>query len=265
MKYQLAVFGNPIEHSLSPRIHTMFAEQFNLPIKYEKMLVVDNNLPKAVNAFRNQGGNGANITVPFKEDAFHFSSKLSERAQKAKAVNTLIMLEQNEWLGDNTDGIGLVNDILSKNIHLKNQRILIIGAGGASRGIIFPLLMEKPHSITITNRTIDKAKLLAKEFDIDFVNFEDAHEKSYDIIINATSSSLKKEPLNISSKIFDSCQLVYDMMYGKKDIPFLIWAKKSGVSEISDGLGMLAYQAAESFCQWTQLTPDVNSVILKLK
>ncbi|MCV2503146.1 MAG: shikimate dehydrogenase, partial [Neisseriaceae bacterium] len=199
LAYQLAVFGNPIEHSLSPEIHTKFAEQFNLQIVYEKILVIENDLPKAVNEFQQRGGNGANITVPFKEDALNLSSELSERAQKAKAVNTLIMFNQNQWLGDNTDGIGLVNDMLSQHIVLENKKILIIGAGGASRGVIFPLLLENPSSITVTNRTANKAESLAKEFGVDFITFDEVHNKSYDIIINATSSSLKKETLAIDS------------------------------------------------------------------
>ncbi|MFH4416460.1 MAG: shikimate dehydrogenase [Neisseriaceae bacterium] len=262
--YQLAVFGDPIQHSLSPQIHSLFAQQLGLSISYYKLLVKRGHLATALRKFHQQAGHGANLTLPLKEEAFALLEHTSIRAGKAKAVNTLIRDGPYGWYGDNTDGVGLVNAIKTIPILLKDKKILVIGAGGACRGVLYPLLKENPVSITVTNRTVEKARLLADEFGIAYISMPGAHKKNYDMVINATSSTLQGKMPEIHPQIFSGCELAYDMMYGVVRNPFLSKAREHQVPMVSDGLGMLVYQAAESFFLWTGQRPAVQPVLYEL-
>ncbi|MBD1559164.1 shikimate dehydrogenase [Vibrio sp. S9_S30] len=265
---QYVVFGNPIGHSKSPFIHTLFARQTNQSLSYTtRQAPVDGFVESATDFFA-QGGKGCNVTVPFKEDAFQFADRLTERAQLAGAVNTLKKLDDGEIIGDNTDGEGLVQDLLQYQVPLEGARILVIGAGGAARGVIKPLLDQAPKSIVITNRTYAKAKKLEEMFqdfgDIDAVPMEDINT-SFDVVINSTSASLSGERPTISSSIFSPTTVSYDMMYGKGLTAFNQWAKENQVAKAYDGLGMLVGQAAESFLIWRGLRPGAKQVLRELR
>ena len=263
-----AVMGNPIAHSKSPRIHTLFAEQTNQKIEYTAIQVDIGGFAHAVGNFQVSGGKGLNITVPFKEEAWAYVDKRTERAELAGAVNT-IKFERDQVLGDNTDGVGLVNDLMQNHgLDLQNKKILIMGAGGAVRGVVAPILEQQPEKITIANRTVDKAVALADIFkdhgNITGCGYDDLQE-SFDIIINGTAASLTGDlpPLPVSCLTLDS--FCYDMMYGAEPTVFMNWAYTHGVSRCSDGLGMLVSQAAESFYIWRGIKPDVVKVIEQIR
>ena len=268
------VFGNPIKHSKSPLLHTLFASQTNQDLAYTAQCVDIDNFSTAATNFFKEGGKGLNITVPFKHDAYTFASSLTERAIRAGAVNTLFINEHNIVVGDNTDGIGLVEDItLRLNWRLKDMRILIMGAGGAVRGILEPVIKESPHSITIVNRTKEKAQKLANVFSDIFsitatsypeLNNDEA-SCDFDIIINASSASLSSELPTLPINMINKNTYCYDLMYAKELTPFLLWAKAKGSSVISDGLGMLVYQGAESFLIWRGVKPKTAKVIRQLR
>jgi len=261
------VLGNPIAHSKSPFIHQSFAKQTNQVMSYDKKLVELDDFETFISQFKEQGGKGCNITVPFKERAYALSQELSARAKAAGAVNTLIFTDNGLIKGDNTDGQGLVEDLLSNHVELVNQRILIIGAGGAARGSIFPLLEQKPKSITIANRTVEKAQCLVSEFDhIDL----DAQElqnltANFDVIINSTSASLSNQLPNISPDVIANASCCYDMAYGNKPTCFIEWAKELGVPKTIDGLGMLVGQAAESFRVWRGIKPKIQAILTEMR
>ncbi len=263
-----AVFGNPIGHSKSPFIHTLFARQTNQSLTYTAECAPEEGFVEAVNVFFAQGGKGCNVTLPFKEDAFQFANRLTERAQLAGAVNTLKKLDDGEIIGDNTDGAGLVQDLLQHQVVLEGARILVIGAGGASRGVILPLLEQKPACLTITNRTFSKAEQLAELFAVyGPVTAQEISKitEEYDIIINSTSASLSGELPNISPTIFAANSISYDMMYGKGETTFNQWAKEHGAAYSYDGLGMLVGQAAESFMLWRGLRPSAKQILRELR
>jgi len=259
-----AVMGNPINHSKSPVIHTQFAEQTKQDLIYSAMLVPKDGFHSAVTDFFKGSGRGLNVTVPFIEEAFAFVHSMSERAKIAKAVNTLILQEDGSVLGDNTDGAGLVTD-LTKNLQVKlaGSRILILGAGGAVRGVLKPILDEEPESITVANRTFEKAESLAQEFsqygNVSAARFEEV-DSEFDVIINGTSASLQGDLPPISHHAVGGRTQVYDMMYGKEPTPFMAWAMELGAANAFDGLGMLVEQAAESFFLWRGVRPDSQSV-----
>ncbi len=264
-----AVMGNPINHSKSPQIHSEFAEQTAQDIVYSAMQVPLDGFETAVKNFFTKSGKGLNITVPFKEQAFKVADKLTIRAQTAQAVNTLILQEDGTILGDNTDGAGLVGDLISNHkVALKGQRILVIGAGGAVRGILQPFLSEQPQSIIVVNRTFEKAQTLAKSFNefgnISACEFEQLDEP-FDVIINGTSASLSGELPPIPACVIGSQTVVYDMMYGKELTPFLQWSQKNGAAKVLDGLGMLVGQAAVSFKLWRNKQPDSQAVLLNMR
>jgi len=261
------VFGNPIAHSRSPFIHQSFAKLTEQTLTYEACFVELNDFTKAINDFIKQGGKGANITVPFKEEALKIADELSERARLAGAVNTL-SFSNGKIYGDNTDGEGLVQDLLRNNVQLEKSRILLLGAGGAARGVILPLLAQNPDSIVIANRTVSKAESLVEQFNnskLSSSGFEQASDQIYDIIINATSASLSGKLPAISTSTVTNNTVCYDMVYGKDLTPFLVWAKAQGAKKIIDGLGMLVGQAAESFTIWRGVKPEVETVIEQLK
>ena len=263
------VFGNPIAHSRSPAIHAAFAGATGQDLIYEvRLAAIDGFLP-AVSAFIAAGGKGANVTVPFKEEAYRLATRLSDRAARAGAVNTLAF-NGSEIFGDNTDGAGLVRDITHNlGFPLAGKRILLLGAGGASRGVIAPLLAEKPASLFIANRSADKAAVLAHAFaDIGMVNagsFSESAGKSFDLVINATSASLSGASLPLPPGIFAPDSLAYDMMYGKGETPFLALARVQGAAIRADGLGMLAEQAAEAFFVWRGVRPSTREVLADLR
>ncbi|WP_041061091.1 shikimate dehydrogenase [Vibrio owensii] len=263
-----AVFGNPIGHSKSPFIHTLFARQTNQSLVYTAESAPVDGFIDAATVFFAEGGKGCNITMPFKEDAYQFASRLTERAQLAGAVNTLKKLDDGEIIGDNTDGAGLVQDLLQHQVVLEGARILIIGAGGAARGVIKPLLDQKPTSLTITNRTFSKAQDLAELFvshgPIVAKEMESIDEEC-DVIINSTSASLSGELPAISSSIFADNSTSYDMIYGKGMTSFNLWARENGAAHAYDGLGMLVGQAAESFMLWRGLRPGAKQILRELR
>ncbi|HHG3405231.1 TPA: shikimate dehydrogenase [Vibrio parahaemolyticus] len=263
-----AVFGNPIGHSKSPFIHTLFARQTNQSLTYTAECAPVGGFIEAAKAFFADGGKGCNVTLPFKEDAYQFASRLTERAQLAGAVNTLKKLDDGEIIGDNTDGAGLVQDLLQHQVVLEGARILIIGAGGAARGVIKPLLDQKPTSLTITNRTFSKAEELAELFSAyGPVTAKEMNiiAEEFDVIINSTSASLSGELPAISSSVFTANSTSYDMMYGKGDTTFNQWAKQHGAAHAYDGLGMLVGQAAESFMLWRGLRPGAKQILRELR
>lgn len=276
---QYAVFGNPIEHSKSPQIHRAFAAQTGQAIHYDRQSVPLDAFKLTADQFFANGGKGLNITVPFKLDAYDYAEKLTERAQQAGAVNTLITKDQ-LVIGDNTDGVGLLTDIRSLlGWRIKNSRVLIMGAGGAVRGILAPLLHEQPACLVIVNRNKDKARKLVQLFShladenvCDYCNYKELHQEllhthkmAFDIIINGTSASLSSKLPPISEKAIHSGSQCYDMVYGAELTAFLQWSQQRGAAVLSDGLGMLVCQAAESFYQWRGIRPHVEKVIEQLR
>ena len=265
-----AVFGNPIKHSKSPQIHSLFAQQTNQSLTYTAELAEPNQFNQAVDDFIKHNGKGLNITVPFKEDAWLCAAQRSDRAQRAGAVNTLILQQDGTLYGDTTDGVGLVRDLMQNhNIVLSGKDILIIGAGGAVRGVLEAILEQQPTSLLIANRTKQKAMQLSEDFSdlgsIDGCGLDEINERDFDIVINGTSASLKGDLPALPDSIFrkDSCS--YDMMYAAQATPFMQWSSENGASQIFDGLGMLVEQAAESFFIWRDVRPETTSVIQHIR
>ncbi|MBP3221391.1 MAG: shikimate dehydrogenase [Neisseriaceae bacterium] len=258
-----AVFGNPIAHSRSPEIHQLFAKQQGIDLIYEKRLV-SGSLKDAVQQFAKDGGVGANVTVPCKEEAFALCSQLSNRAKAAGAVNTLIRLPENTWGGDNTDGAGLVMDLQRLNALFSGVKVLLIGAGGAARGVILPL-QQAGAEVFIHNRTHNKAQNLANQFHATAQTFDELNTQTFDIIINATSASLSGSLPELPSAIFKNAQLAYDMVYAKNATPFMQFAKHSGCLNTADGLGMLVGQAAVSYHLWHGFMPDIQQVLQQMR
>jgi len=262
------VIGNPIEHSKSPAIHTQFALQTQQALRYERLLVALDGFDAAIKNLVASGVRGANVTVPFKLDAYHVATDLTPRARTAGAVNTL-KFEDKKIIGDNTDGVGLVRDIVvNAGISLQSRRILLLGAGGAARGVILPLLSELPAELVIANRTVQKAQDLLTQFHGHPVALSassfDALSGEFDVVINATSASLSDSLPNISSSLFNDKSFIYDMMYGAKPTHFMQWAAEKKAT-VRDGLGMLVEQAAESFEIWRGVRPDTAPVYALLR
>ena len=267
MSDRYAVFGHPIAHSKSPAIHAQFAHQTGQALTYEAILAPLNDFAGEVRRQMTLGLRGANVTVPFKEEAFRLADQLSARARCARAVNTLTFSD-GKILGDNTDGAGLVAD-LTRNLRvsLAGRRILLLGAGGAARGVIEPLLAENPAALVIANRTESKAAALAAEFrelgPITAQTFKQLN--GFDLVINATSASLSGDVPPLPAAAFAPAATAYDMMYGKGDTAFLAYARMHGVCRLTDGLGMLVGQAAEAFCLWRGVRPETAPVLNALR
>ncbi|MBR7799342.1 shikimate dehydrogenase [Undibacterium fentianense] len=270
---QYGVFGNPIQHSKSPIIHALFAEQTGQNLDYRKYLAPLNGFAQSIHQFAESGGLGANVTVPFKIEAFQLADVLSERARMAGAVNTLSFRE-GKIVGDNTDGAGLVRDIvLNARCPIAGCRVLLLGAGGAARGAILPLLEQNPVRLDIANRTKQKAEdlinLAKREISggapipMQALSWEQLNG-NYDVVINATSASLHGDLPPISASIFADRCLAYDMMYGDQVTPFNQFATLAG-AQIRDGLGMLVEQAAEAFWIWRGIRPETLKVINALR
>jgi shikimate dehydrogenase len=264
MADRYAVIGNPVEHSKSPLIHAAFARQTGQDIEYGRILAPLDGFREAVLGFRNAGGMGLNVTVPFKLEAFRMATRQTRRAQDAEAVNTL-MFEDDCILGDNTDGAGLVADIQQNHGRIiANRRVLLLGAGGAARGVIRPLLDRHPASLTLANRSVDKAEPLQRHFGGMTVSaYEALAGQDFDIVINATSAGLTDTALPIPSGLFAPGALAYDMVYGR-ETPFMRTAREQGAT-VAEGLGMLVEQAAESFFIWRGVRPETASVIQQLR
>jgi len=269
MTDRYAVIGNPISHSKSPLIHAEFARQTHQSMQYDALLSPIDGFHATVRHFQEHGGKGVNITVPFKLEAYQLATRLSERAANAQAVNTL-KFDQQEILGDNTDGAGLVRDIeCNLEVPLVSKRILLMGAGGAARGVILPILMQQPSLLTIANRTPEKAHALKRHFNahghLSASDYATLSNQRFDIIINATSASLNDATPDLPPGLFEDAMLVYDMMYDSDLTRFLKYAQRHGAQRLSDGLGMLVEQAAESFVLWRGIRPQTQPVIAMLK
>ncbi|WP_237218198.1 shikimate dehydrogenase [Rugosibacter aromaticivorans] len=256
-----AVFGNPVSHSLSPKIHALFAAQTGQDIRYEAICAPLDGFAEAVNTFIAAGGKGANVTVPFKVEAFNFARQLTPRAQAAGAVNTLSFAADG-LRGDNTDGAGLVRDLVANlGVPLAGLRVLVLGAGGAARGVILPLREQNPAELFIANRTADKAQVLAGVLGVTGGGFDDLNQRTFDLVINATSAGLSGAAL--PTPTFSPDALAYEMVYGV-ETPFMQTARAAG-ARVADGLGMLVEQAAEAFYVWRGMRPDTAPVLAALR
>ncbi|MBW7902048.1 MAG: shikimate dehydrogenase [Rhodocyclaceae bacterium] len=269
MTDRYCVFGNPIGHSKSPAIHAMFARQTGEDLVYEARLAPLDGFAASVRDFVAEGGRGANVTVPFKEEAFRLCNALSERARLAGAVNTLSFAD-GRIAGDNTDGAGLVRD-LAENLAtpLAGRRILLLGAGGAARGALGPLLERRPAALVVANRTAARADELARHFaalgPVRGGGFAELAGEAFDLVVNATSASLAGEAPPLPDGVFAPGALAYDMMYGKGDTAFLALARRLGAARLADGLGMLVEQAAEAFHVWRGVRPETAPVLAALR
>ena len=283
---QYAVMGNPVAHSLSPVIHSEFARQTQQKLSYRAILVEPGRFESEVSAFFAQGGKGLNVTVPFKQEAWALASRRSQDAEIAGAVNTLLLDDAGHLLGHNTDGIGLIRDIRDNlKATLQEKTVLILGAGGATRGILLPMLREKPVKIIVANRTYSKAEALIKAFarhgTLEARSLDDLEDLKADWLINATSASLQGELPDLPASLINSDSCCYDLMYSKRDskkdskkdskggsrqeTPFCVWARQAGAGLVADGLGMLVEQAAESFYLWRGVRPETRPVISSLR
>lgn len=267
MPDQYAVIGNPVAHSKSPQIHAEFARQTRQDLTYERLLAPIDGFVATADAFRARGGHGANVTLPFKGEAFGYANSLSDRARAAQAVNTL-KFEDDTIFGDNTDGAGLVNDV-TRNLGcaIAARRVLLLGAGGAARGVINPLLGQQPACLVLANRTLGKAQQLAQNFGgaLEALTYAALAGRQFEVVINATSASLAGALPPLPPDLFAAGALAYDMMYGKGETPFLAFARSEGAATLADGLGMLVEQAAESFLVWRGLRPDTAPVLKLLR
>lgn len=277
MTDRYAVIGNPVAHSLSPAIHAEFARQTGRDIAYTRLHAELGEFVAAVRQFQDDGGKGLNVTVPFKREAREIATAVSARAQRAGAVNTLVF-SGDDIAGDNTDGAGLLRDLTANlGFEISSRRVLILGAGGAARGILAPLLEAGPVQVAIANRTFETAKKLCGEFSREPSSggavtgdsalpgltahpLEALPAGGFDLIVNATSSSLAGADLGLIASVFAPDSLAYDLMYGKGLTPFLGFAQHHG-ARVADGLGMLVEQAAESFFIWRGVRPETQSVI----
>lgn len=270
-----AVIGNPVAHSKSPWIHAQFASQTGEQLEYAALLAPVGGFEQTLRDFRQSGGRGANVTLPFKEEACRLAAQLSGRAHVAQAVNTLLFRD-NEICGDNTDGCGLIRDLVGNlGFEIAGRRVLLLGAGGAARGVLEPLLHARPSSLTVANRTVEKARLLMESFRDQAANargstqtracgFSDLDGEHFDLVINATSAGLSQARLPIPQRLFSTGSLAYEMMYGR-DTAFLRQARAEGAEQTADGLGMLVEQAAESFFLWRGVRPRTAPVLATLR
>lgn len=260
-----AVIGHPIAHSKSPIIHQLFAEQTDQTISYEAMDVSPDELEDAIKAFFADGGHGLNVTVPHKTAVMALMDRLTPQAKLAGAVNTITRLPDGKLEGDNTDGIGLITD-LRDNLHIEliDSSILVLGAGGATRGIIPPLLEQIPAEVFIANRTVEKARGIENAFadlgHLSACGFDDLADRSFHLIINATSAGLQGELPPFPESIISPDTICYDLAYSMRDTPFIAWAKQHGCTQAWQGWGMLVEQAAESFFIWRGVRPETYSV-----
>lgn len=273
MTDRYAVIGNPVAHSRSPDIHAAFALQTGQDMAYGRILAPLDGFIAAVEAFRTGGGRGLNVTIPFKLEAFAFATRRTPRAEAAGAVNTLRFEPGGEVLGDNTDGAGLVRDLRDNlGVPLAGARVLVAGAGGATQGVVLPLLEAGVAEVVIANRTVERATALAARFAADGrgaavrgCGYAHLAGLRFQVIVNATAASIAGEALPLPGGLCAPSATAYDMMYGKGETPFLAWARRQGAAVASDGLGMLVEQAAESFEVWRGVRPDTGPVLRMLR
>ena len=269
MPDRYAVMGRPIAHSKSPFIHRRFAAETGEPISYDALLVESGGFGAAVERFRRQGGRGLNVTIPFKEEAFALSNRRSGRAERAGAVNTL-WFDGTAVCGDNTDGVGLVRD-LTRNlaVQVEARSVLLLGAGGAARGIIGPLLDEGPERLVIVNRTAERAAGLARRFEeqgpVGAATFDALPAGGFDLVVNATAASLAGDLPPLARGALRAGGVAYDTAYAARPTPFVEWGREEGAAVAADGLGMLVEQAAESFRIWRGREPRTGPVIDALR
>jgi shikimate dehydrogenase len=269
MTDRYAVIGNPIEQSKSPLIHTAFAQVTGQDLEYTKVLSPLGEFAQTVDAFRLAGGRGMNVTAPFKLDAFAYATDLAPSAQLAGAVNAL-KFEGDKVFAENFDGVGLVRDVVHNlGFPLKGRKVLVMGAGGATRGALLPLLSQGPAELVIVNRTVAKAQELAamaqkqntSGVSVRGIGYDDLQGESFDVVFNATSASLTAQVPPLPASAFAPGALAYELAYGKGLTPFLKLAQQAGVTRLADGVGMLAEQAAEAFLWWRGVRPDTRAVI----
>jgi shikimate dehydrogenase len=263
MRDRYAVVGNPVAHSRSPEIHAQFARATGQDLEYGRIEAALDRFEPTVDEFRAQGGKGLNVTVPFKEAAYRYCSEVTPRARAAQVVNTLV-LAAGEVYGDTTDGVGLVTD-LTRNLgfNLEGKALLLLGAGGAAKGVVQPLLDSGVSRLVIANRTVSRAEELAERHGVTAASYEALEGRAFDIVVNATSAALANEAPKLPRSAFAAGALAYDMMYGR-DTPFLAQARAAG-ARACDGLGMLVEQAAESFFLWRGVRPDTRPVLERLR
>ena len=264
-----AVFGNPVEHSKSPQIHLLFAEQAGINLVYQAIEVPEDNFQDYLDSFFIQSGKGLNVTVPFKEEAYSICDVLTERAEQSASVNT-IWMNNNQIYGDTTDGQGLINDLKNNHqLNLNSKQILVLGAGGSVKAILPPLVQQNPAQIVIANRTIDRAERLVEKFSgntsIEAVSYNNLSENKFDVLINGTSLSLAGKLPPIPNNILKEHACCYDLMYSSEPTVFMRWAKEQGAAKILDGLGMLVEQAAEGFFIWHGVKPETAPVLNALR
>ncbi len=264
---QYAVIGNPIEHSKSPDIHLLFADQTGEHLNYEKILADEDKFSQAVTEFFTNGGKGLNVTVPFKNDACNFVDELTKYARNAGAVNTIYKDENGKFIGANTDGIGLLRDLKkSLRVQIINKKILIVGAGGATQGIVEPLLNEQPSELLIANRTASKAEAIAEQFKEPAPNvsvvkgcaLNEIPKQPFDLVLHATSAGLQGNNVELPVEIIGPNTCCYDLLYSDQDTPFMQWARSHHAEKVVDGFGMLLEQAAEAFYIWRGQRPDTG-------
>lgn len=264
-----AVFGNPIGHSRSPAIHAAFAEETKQQLTYEAICAPVDGFSATVREFAAAGGKGLNVTVPFKEEAWALADARSDRAELAGAVNTLTIADDGSLHGDNTDGIGIVRDIkINHGFDFSNKRVLVLGAGGAVRGVLQVILQEQPKEVVVANRTVAKAEVLAELFQTFGHISASAIEQlagEFDLIINGTAASLQGSMISLPAGLVGTHTWCYDMMYSADVTPFNQWAKSQGAAKQLDGLGMLVEQAAESFYIWRGVKPQTQPVISAIR
>ena len=264
-----AVIGNPIAHSLSPRIHAQFAAQTGEALTYRAILSTPEEFTATIEAFRHAGGLGLNVTLPFKEQAWEYVTHSSARADRARAVNTIRFDAAGQVFGDSTDGVGLLRDLSANGVETRRKRVLLVGAGGAVRSVLGNLLDQQPASVTILNRTVPRAQQLLELFPeagaiLSAQGFDDPITGPYNLVINGASAGLAGQRLPLPDRILAQDACCYDMSYGKAAQPFLDWAAGNGAAKRLDGLGMLVEQAAESFHLWRGIRPDTQPVITTL-
>jgi shikimate dehydrogenase len=265
MSDRYAVIGNPIGHTKSPTIHGSFAASTQQDIEYIAIEGPLDGFAAAVLAFRDAGGRGMNVTAPFKLQAFELATDRLERAERAGATNAL-KFEGDRILADNFDGVGLVNDITRNlGVAMKGARVLLLGAGGAARGAMLPFLAQQPAELVVANRTLATATALAEQFAsrgrVVAAGYGELADERFDIVINATSASLKAELPPVPAEALKGAKLAYELVYGKGLTPFLRLAQNAGVPQLADGVGMLVEQAAEAFVWWRGVRPDTRPVI----
>ena len=265
---QYTVLGQPIAHSLSPAIHHMFGELTQRRINYTRTEATPETFEQIAGDFLRNGGKGCNITAPFKQQAANLCTKLNDSATLAQAVNTIEVHRDGNWIGHNTDGTGLLFDIQhNKGISLSSKRILLLGAGGAARGVLAPLLKANPDLVHIANRTVERAQSLTNDFqhlgNLQSSTYQELAEfDGFDVVINATSMGFNNESPPTPASVFHSNTFAYDMMYRRELTPFLQWCKQQGVEQISDGFGMLVEQAADAYLIWEGVRPKTRKVYI---